>query len=83
MIILQKHAEEIFWLQRRIAFLQIINELMTAENTLEEAEKIAAEFRKVENASDLAERLKELYGDDFYADVPDELNNTTLSQHSN
>jgi hypothetical protein len=83
MVILQKHAEELFWLQRRMTFLQILNELITAENTLEEAEKIAFEFRKVENASDLVDRLKELYGDDFDTELPDDLNKTTLSQHFN
>ncbi len=62
MIYLQKHAEETFWLQRRIHFLQTLDRLLDADATPEEADALARQYSKVENPSDLINRLKDIYG---------------------
>ena len=65
MIYLQKHAEEMFWLQRRIQFLNTLNDLIDADARPEEAELIANQYAKVKEPSDLIARLKEIYGRDL------------------
>ena len=62
MILIEKHAQEIFWLNRRIEFLTKLNELLDIDETAEVAESYARQFAKVENPKDLIERLKEIYG---------------------
>ncbi len=65
MIHLQKHAQEIFWLQRRIQFLEALDNLLEMDVTADEATVFAKQFSKVENPSDLVKRLKEIYGEDL------------------
>ena len=65
MIHLQKHAQEIFWLQRRIQFLEALDKLLELDVTAEEATVFAKQFSKVENPTDLVKRLKEIYGEDL------------------
>ncbi len=65
MIQLQKHAQEIFWLQRRIQFLEALDKLLELDVTAEEATVFAKQFSKVENPTDLVKRLKEIYGEDL------------------
>ena len=65
MIHLQKHAQEIFWLQRRIQFLEALDNLLEMDVTAEEATVFAKQFSKVENPTDLVKRLKEIYGEDL------------------
>ncbi len=65
MIHLQKHAQEIFWLQRRIQFLEALDKLLEMDVTAEEATVFAKQFSKVENPTDLVKRLKEIYGEDL------------------
>ncbi len=65
-MILENHALEIFWLERRIQFLNTLNE-MVAEEVLEpEIEFMAQQFSRVENVKDLHNRLQEIYGKDFW-----------------
>lgn len=64
MLYLQKHAEEMFWLERRIQFLKTLNDLINIDARPEEAELIAKQFEKVKEPSDLIKRLKEIYGKD-------------------
>lgn len=65
MLYLQKHAEEMFWLQRRIQFLTTLNDLIDADARPEEAELIASQYAKVKEPSDLIARLKDIYGKDL------------------
>lgn len=65
MLYLQKHAEEMFWLQRRIQFLTTLNDLIDADARPDEAELIANQYSKVKEPSDLIARLKEIYGKDI------------------
>lgn len=65
MVYLQKHSEEIYWLNRRIQFLKVLDELIDQDVTAEEAKHIARQFVKVENPIDLVARLKEIYGEDL------------------
>lgn len=62
MAFLQNHSEEIYWLQRRVFFLKLLDELLDREADAEEFSDVAGQFRKVENPSDLVERLKDIYG---------------------
>ncbi len=63
MIHLQKHAQEIFWLHRRIQFLEALDKLLEMDVTAEEATVFAKQFSKVENPTDLVKRLKDIYGE--------------------
>ncbi len=65
MIHLQKHAQEIFWLQRRIQFLEALDKLLEMDLTPEDAQHFAKQYSKVENPTDLVKRLKEIYGEDL------------------
>ena len=65
-MILENHALEIFWLQRRIQFLNTLNEMMAEEVPELEIEFMAHQFSKVENVKDLHNRLQEIYGKDFW-----------------
>jgi len=65
MIHLQKHAEELFWLQRRIHFLTALNELLIEDASIEEVHSVVSQYSKVENPIDLVNRLKEIYGKDL------------------
>lgn len=65
MIHLQKYAQEIFWLQRRIQFLEALDNLLEMDVTAEEATVFAKQFSKVENPTDLVKRLKEIYGEEL------------------
>jgi hypothetical protein len=62
MAFLQNHSEEIYWLNRRIYFLTLLDELLDQEADAEEISDVANQFRKVENPSDLVERLQDIYG---------------------
>lgn len=62
MVLLNKHAQEIFWIQRRLKFLLELDQLLEIDATPEEASKLADQFRNVEHPSDLVDRLKEIYG---------------------
>ena len=65
MIFLQKHAEEMFWLQRRIQLLETMHELVTIDASEAQINLVAKQFSKVENPSNLVDRLKEIYGSDL------------------
>jgi hypothetical protein len=65
MIHLQKHAQEIFWLQRRIQFLEALDKLLEIDVSPDEAQQFAKQYSKVENPSDLINLLKEIYGEDL------------------
>jgi hypothetical protein len=65
MVLIQEHSEEIYWLTRRIAFLKSLDRIIDENEPLRSAEAIAREFRKVENPSDLVDRLREIYGSDL------------------
>jgi hypothetical protein len=69
MVLIEKHAQEVFWLRRRIDFLEKMNELLDEDEHLYEvklnAEQIATQYKKVENPEDVIKRLKEIYGRDL------------------
>jgi hypothetical protein len=65
MMFLQKYAEETFWLQRRLLFLETLNKMLEADVDPRDAERVAEEFKKVENPVDVVARLKEIYGKDL------------------
>ena len=65
-MILENHALEIFWLERRIQFLNTLNEMVAEEVREPETEFMAQQFSRVENVKDLHNRLQEIYGKDFW-----------------
>lgn len=62
MVFIQKHSEEIYWLNRRILFLKMLDSLLDRDASEEELSNAASQFKKVENPSDLVNRLNEIYG---------------------
>ncbi len=66
MFTIEKHAEEIFWLQRRYDFLRMLNDVLEEGLTLQDAEKKAVQYSKVREPQDLVDRLKDIYGDDIH-----------------
>jgi hypothetical protein len=65
MVFLHKHAEEAFWLQRRLLFLETLDRMIEADTHVADAERVAEEFKKVETPADVVVRLKEIYGKDL------------------
>ena len=65
-MILENHALAIFWLERRIQFLNTLNEMVAEEVPEPEIEFMAQQFSRVENVKDLHNRLQEIYGKDFW-----------------
>ena len=65
MAFLQKHSEEIYWLQRRIIFLKLMDELLDKEADVDVFSDVASQFKKVENPIDLIARLKDIYGEEL------------------
>lgn len=65
MIRIEKHAQEAFWLQRRIDFIEKMNDVLEEDGTLDDAELISSQYKKVENPEDVIKRLKEIYGRDL------------------
>ena len=61
----EKHEEEIFWLKRRIAYLEKVHALSarTGADTL--IERITPQYSKVATPRDLVERLEEVYEGDL------------------
>jgi hypothetical protein len=62
MILVEQHSQERFWLLRRVNFLERMNRLIEEDRYEEEAANLAKSYRKVENPSDLQDRLHEIYG---------------------
>ena len=65
MILLQQRAEETFWLQRSIQLLESLQGLVTIDASEAKINLVAKQFSKVENPSDLVDRLKQIYGSDL------------------
>jgi hypothetical protein len=65
MVRFQEHAEEIFWLQRRIDFLHELDDLLMDVASEDIVNCVASQYVKVENPIDLVNRLKDIYGDDL------------------
>ena len=63
MILLPDHALEVFWLKRRIQFLEQIHHLATIDAEPDEFVYLAKHFRAVESPLDLIECIKTIYGD--------------------
>jgi hypothetical protein len=63
MIYSEKHAEELFWIKRRVLFLESLAEMNDNNFDSREAEEMGKNFKKVETPYHLVSRLKEIYGD--------------------
>ena len=63
MLLLPDHALEVFWLRRRIQFLEQIDNLASIDAEPDEFVYLARYFRSVESPLDLIERIKAIYGD--------------------
>lgn len=64
MVTLQQYSEEIFWLQRRIKLLEMLDELLD-DDVYDAEEKVAVitkQFEKVKDPADVVDRLKDIYG---------------------
>lgn len=59
----EKHAQELFWIKRRVLFLESLAELKNNNVDSREAEEMGKNFKKVETPYNLVSRLKEIYGD--------------------
>ena len=67
MITVEQYAQEIFWLKRRIKFLEQLDDIFNDEYLEIEEKKSKVDqcgklYVKVQNAKDLVDRLKEIYG---------------------
>lgn len=65
MVLLEKHAQEAFWLQRRIDFLHKLDDLVEEGGDMNDARRIAEQYKKVENPEDVIKRMREIYGRDI------------------
>ena len=65
MIYSDERAQEIFWIRRRLLFLESADEVVKSGGDSRDAEELGTYFKKVETVQDLVERLKEIYGDDL------------------
>ena len=63
MLLLPDHALEVFWLRRRIQFLEQIDNLASIDAEPDEFAYLAKHFRAVESPLDLIECIKTIYGD--------------------
>lgn len=72
MALSDEHRREIYWLNRRIRFLEKQDALR--ERNAEPYKVVALEcrFMEVEHPIDLAERLKEIYGSNFALSLKNE-----------
>ena len=57
------HALEVFWLKRRIQFLEQIDHLSSIDAEYDEFVDFAKHFQTVESPFDLIEKIKAIYGD--------------------
>ena len=62
MVFIQKHSEELFWLERRIEWIKRLDE---ANADVDETIAVASQFKKVESPNDLVNRLRDVYGNDL------------------
>ena len=62
MAFLQKHSEELFWLERRIQWIKRFDSLLEADADVDETIAVASQFKKVESPNDLVNRLRDVYG---------------------
>ena len=65
MPLLEKHDQEIYFLQRRLLWITEIDRYVSKDPTAYTPEELVSEFRNVENPSDFVTRLKEIYGNDL------------------
>jgi pyruvate formate-lyase activating enzyme-like uncharacterized protein len=62
MVYCNEHSQEIYWLKRRIKLLEELDQVIDKDDADELALQIAEQFRKVERASDVIDRLRDIYG---------------------
>ena len=65
MVLIQKHSEELFWLERRIQWIKRLDSLLEADADVDETIALASQFKKVESPNDLVNRLRDVYGSDL------------------
>jgi hypothetical protein len=62
----ERYAQEIFWLRRRIEFLECFdNILRNSGNPDHDGLDLSIEFAKVKNPDDLFDRIKDIYKDHY------------------
>ena len=52
MVFIQKHSEELFWLERRIQWIKRLDSLLEADADVDETLSVASQFKKVESPND-------------------------------
>ena len=65
MVFIQKHSEELFWLERRIEWIKRLDSLREANADVDETIAVVSQFKKVEGPNDLVNRLRDVYGSDL------------------
>ena len=65
MVFIQKHSEELFWLERRIQWIKRLDSLLEADADVDETFAVASQFKKVESPNDLVNCLRDVYGSDL------------------
>ena len=65
MAFLQKHSEELFWLERRIQWIKRLDSLLEADADVDETFAVASQFKRVESPNDLVNRLRDVYRSDL------------------
>lgn len=65
MVFLEKHAQEVFWLRRRIQLIELLDKMIDADEDPEQVELYAKQFDKVKEPQDVVNRLKDIYGNDI------------------
>ncbi len=65
MVLIEKHAQEVFWLQRRLDFINKLNDVLEDDGDMEDARSVSEQYKKVEHPEDVVKRLNEIYGRDI------------------
>ena len=65
MVFIQKHSEELSWLERRIEWIKRLDSLLEADADVDETIAVASQFKKVEGPNDLVNCLRDVYGSDL------------------
>ena len=65
MVFIDNHSKEIHLLQRRIKFLEMLDELLERDAGPDEAVSMASQFKEVERPQDLINGIKSIYKDEL------------------
>lgn len=65
MVFINNHSKEVYLLQRRIKFLEMLDELIERDAGPDEAVSVASQFKEIERPQDLINGIRSIYKDDL------------------